>query len=208
VVAAYREIGRRLGHMWRDERPLLHFLIASAVFRDGLVAVFSFGGVIAASAYGFSPTEVIYFGLAANAIAMLGAWLMSGLDDRFGPWRVIVGSLVVIILAGVVLIAVHTTLSFWVCGLIISSQVGTVQSASRTLLARLAPEGEENETFGLYATTGRVASFIAPALVGLFTRVLGVDWGILGIVVTLALGLALFFPLRVPGITDRRAARG
>ncbi len=204
VVAAYREIGRRLGHMWRDERPLLHFLIASAVFRDGLVAVFSFGGVIAASAYGFSPTEVIYFGLAANAIAMLGAWLMSGLDDRFGPWRVIVGSLVVIILAGVVLIAVHTTLSFWVCGLIISSQVGTVQSASRTLLARLAPEGEENETFGLYATTGRVASFIAPALVGLFTRVLGVDWGILGIVVT----LALFFPLRVPGITDRRAARG
>lgn len=208
VVAAYRDIGRRLSRMWRDERPLLHFLIASAVFRDGLVAVFSFGGVIAASAYGFSPTEVIYFGLAANAVAMLGAWLMSGLDDRIGPRRVIIGSLLVIVAAGIGVIAVHTTLAFWVCGLIISSQVGTVQSASRTLLARLAPQGEENETFGLYATTGRVASFIAPALVGLFTRLFGVEWGIVGIVVTLALGLALFFPLRVPGITDPRSARG
>lgn len=207
VAEAYRDIARRIARMWRDERPLLHFLIASAVFRDGLVAVFSFGGVIAASAYGFSPTEVIYFGLAANAVAMLGAWLMSGLDDRIGPRLVIIGSLVVIIVAGLVLIAVHTTLVFWICGLIISSQVGTVQSASRTLLARLAPDGEENETFGLYATTGRVASFIAPALVGFFTRVLGVEWGIVGIVVTLALGLAIFYPLRVAGITDRRAAR-
>lgn len=111
------------------------------------------------------------------------------------------------IAAGLVLIVVHSTLAFWICGLVISSQVGLVQSASRTLLARLAPAGEENETFGLYATTGRVASFIAPALVGLFTRLLGVDWGILGIVATLALGLAIIAPLRIAGITHDRAAR-
>jgi UMF1 family MFS transporter len=205
VLTAYRDIGRRIGRMWRDERGLLHFLIASAVFRDGLVAVFSFGGVIAAASYGFSQTEVIYFGLAANVIALAGTWGLSGLDDRFGPRWVIIGALLVMIVAGFVLIAVHTSVSFWVCGLVISSQVGLVQSASRTLLARIAPPGEENETFGLYATTGRVASFIAPALVGLFTRLLGVDWGILGIVATLALGLAIFAPLRIRGVTHDRA---
>ena len=207
VRAAYREIGRRIARMWRHERGLLHFMAASAVFRDGLTAVFSFGGVIAAASYGFDRTGVIRFGLAANVIALAGTWALSGLDDRIGPKRVIVGSLIVMIAAGLVLIVVHSTLAFWICGLIISSQVGLVQSASRTLLARLAPAGEENETFGLYATTGRVASFIAPALVGLFTRVLGVDWGILGIVATLALGLAIIAPLRIAGITHDRPAR-
>lgn len=207
VRAAYRDIGRRIARMWRDERGLLHFMIASAVFRDGLTAVFSFGGVIAAASYGFDRTGVIMFGLAANVIALVGTWALSGLDDRIGPKRVIVGALTVMIAAGLVLIVVHSTLAFWICGLVISSQVGLVQSASRTLLARLAPAGEENETFGLYATTGRVASFIAPALVGLFTRLLGVDWGILGIVATLALGLAIVAPLRIAGITHDRAAR-
>lgn len=192
--------------MWRHERGLLHFLIASAIFRDGLTAVFSFGGVIAAASYGFSQTEVVFFGLAANVIALLGTWGLSGLDDRIGPRWVIIGSLLVMIVAGVAVAAFHTTLSFWICGLVISSQVGLVQSASRTLLARVAPEGEENETFGLYATTGRVASFIAPAMVGLCTRLFGVDWGIVGIIVTLALGLAVFWPLRIAGITHDRPA--
>lgn len=205
-LAAYRQIGGHLASMWRGNRGLLHFLLASAVFRDGLVAVFSFGGVIAATSYGFSQTEVIMFGLAANVIALAGTWGLSGLDDRIGPRWVIIGSLVIMIAAGIVIVAAHSAVAFWICGLLISSQVGLVQSASRTLLARLAQPGTENETFGLYATTGRVASFIAPALVALFTRLLGADWGIMGIVATLALGLALFWPLRVAGITHDRAA--
>ncbi len=205
VGAAYRDIGRRLLRMWRDERGLLHFLIASAVYRDGLNAVFSFGGVIAATSFGFTQAEVIIFGLAANVIALAGTWLLSGLDDKIGPRRVILMALVVMVVAGLFIVTLRTPLSFWICGLIISSQVGLVQSASRTLLARLAPQGEENETFGLYATVGRVASFIAPSLVLLFGTVLGVQWGMLGIVVTLMLGLAIFFPLRIAGITHDRA---
>lgn len=204
IARAYRDIFVRVLRMWRNERGLLHFLISSAVFRDGLTAVFSFGGVIAATSYGFSPTGVIFFGLAANVVALLGTWGLSGLDDRIGPKHVIMGSLVIMVVAGFFVTAIHSTVAFWICGLLISSQAGLVQSASRTLLARLAPEGEENETFGLYATTGRVASFIAPGLVALFTRFLGVDWGILGIVVTLALGLAILIPLRIPGITHGR----
>ena len=63
VMTAYREIGRRIVRMWRAERGLLHFLLASAVFRDGLVAVFSFGGVIAATSYGFSPVSYTHLTL-------------------------------------------------------------------------------------------------------------------------------------------------
>ena len=59
--------------------------------------------------------------------------------------------------------------------------------------------------FGLYATTGRAVSFLAPMMYGLAialgARILGdgVDathWGILGIVVVIALGLILMIPVK------------
>ena len=201
IVRAYRDIIARLIRMWRSERGLLHFLIASAVYRDGLAAVFAFAGVIAASSYGFTSEEVIYFGLAANFLAAVGAWGFGMVDDKFGPRPVILISLTSMVVLGVILMSTPSKVLFWVCGLGIASLVGAVQSSSRTLLARITPVGLENETFGLYATIGRAASFIAPFLLFVFTALLGARFGLLGIVLTLALGLALFLPLRITGVT-------
>lgn len=203
-ITAYRDIIRRISRMWRSERGLLHFLVASAVYRDGLAAVFAFAGVIAVTSYGFSPEQVIYFGLAANLLAALGAWGFGVVDDRFGPRPVILIALGCMVAFGLVIVVVPATVVFWVLGLGIASMVGAVQSSSRSLLARITPIGEENETFGLYATVGRAASFIAPFLIWVFTVSLGVRFGIMGIALTLAIGLALFLPLRIAGVTHRR----
>lgn len=201
VFRAYRDIGRRLVRMWHSERPLLHFLIASAVYRDGLAAVFAFAGVIATTSYGFASEEVIYFGLAANLLAAIGAWVFGLVDDRFGPRVVIVLALITMVVLGTILTLTPSKGLFWVCGLGIASLVGAVQSSSRTLLARITPAGQENETFGLYATVGRAASFIAPFLLFVFTALLGARFGLLGIVLTLAIGLGIFLPLRIAGVT-------
>lgn len=202
-IGAYRAVIRDIVDMWRHRRATLHFLVASAVYRDGLGAVFAFAGVIAGTAYGFSTEDVIIFGLAANAIAALGTWLLGRLDDRLGPKPIIMGALLVMVLAGTAIIVLNNSLVFWILGLLIASQVGAVQSASRTLLTRLAPSDRQNAMFGLYATVGRAVTFLSPALVALFTKLGGVSWGIMGIVVTLLLGLLLFWPLNVPGITHR-----
>jgi UMF1 family MFS transporter len=53
--------------------------------------------------------------------------------------------------------------------------------------------------FGLYATTGRAVSFLAPVLFGLFTYLFGSDRaGIIGILLVLAGGLAALLPVRPP----------
>jgi MFS transporter, UMF1 family len=89
------------------------------------------------------------------------------------------------------------TTAFWIGGLVLCLFVGPAQSASRSLLARLAPVGREGELFGLYATTGRAATFLAPALFSLFIAVTrDPAFGILGIVVVLGAGLALVVPIR------------
>ncbi|MGJ3509710.1 MFS transporter [Enemella sp. A6] len=206
-ITAYREVFGEIVDMWRQRRSTLHFLVASAVYRDGLGAVFAFAGVIAANAYGFSTEEVIVFGLVANAIAAFGTWALGRADDRFGPKPVVMACLIAMVISGAIIIVANNALVFWIAGLFIASLVGAVQSASRTLLVRAAPDSEQNAIFGLYATVGRAVTFLSPALVALFTRIGGVRWGIMGIVVTLLLGLLLFWPLNIPGVTDRKAER-
>lgn len=71
------------------------------------------------------------------------------------------------------------------------------QSASRSFLARVIPAGREGEVFGLYATTGRAATFLAPTAFAIFVTIGHHQvWGIIGIVLVLAIGLALMIPVK------------
>jgi len=58
---------------------------------------------------------------------------------------------------------------FWVFGLSLSLFIGPVQSASRGLMARMAPPDSRAEMFGLYALSGKATSFLGPLLFGLVT---------------------------------------
>lgn len=211
LAGAYRKLGADVAHLWRTDRPTLGFLVASAVYRDGLAGVFTFGAVIASGTFGFSASEVIVFAIAANVVAGLATIAAGWLDDRLGPRRVVVGSLVALVLAGVAVFALHDggARVFWVFGLLLSAFVGPAQSASRALLARLARPGHETEVFGLYATTGRAASFLAPFAFSTLVAVSGTQvWGIVGIVAVLLVGLVLMLLVRFPagrGVDGSRA---
>jgi UMF1 family MFS transporter len=198
-LQSYRVLFRDIAALWRSDRNTVQFLISSALFRDGLVGVFTFGGILAAGTFHFTFSEVLIFGAAANIVAGVST-LISGLfDERFGPKPVIVVSLIGVIAASLGVFFLHDlgTTAFWVLGLILAIFVGPAQSASRTFLARVAPAGKEGETFGLYATTGRAVSFLAPTLFALFIAIAGPQyWGILGIVIVLVAGLAFLIPVK------------
>ncbi len=210
VAAAYRAVGAHIAELWRGRRSTVRFLIASAVFRDGLTGVFTFGGVLAAGTFGFSSSDVIVFAIAANVVAGASTIGAGWLDDRYGPRRLVTVALAVLVVAGTAVLVLHDAgpTAFWVAGLVLSACVGPAQSASRGLLARLAEPGRETELFGLYATTGRAATFLAPAAFAIAIAVGGEQyWGVLGIVLVLALGLLLFVPVRFPrglGVDGRR----
>jgi MFS transporter, UMF1 family len=66
-------------------------------------------------------------------------------------------------------------------------------------LPRVTPPGHEGQLFGLYATTGRAVSFLAPTLVGVCTQLFGSERaGIVGILLVLGLGLVALWPVRAP----------
>ncbi|ORM08864.1 MFS transporter [Prescottella equi] len=198
-VESYRVLWRDLKDLWEADRRTVWFLIASALFRDGLAGVFTFGAVLAVNVYGMASDSVLLFGVAANVVAALGAIVAGRLDDRVGPKAVIVASLVFMIAVGVVLIGVSGTLLFWIFGLLLCLFVGPAQSSARTFLARITPPGREGQLFGLYATTGRAVSFLAPTLFGFFAWWFGADRaGIVGLLVVLGIGLAALAAVRAP----------
>ncbi len=198
-AASYRLLFRDLRELYRTDRHTVYFLGASALFRDGLAAIFTFGAVLAVTVYGISESDVLIFGVAANVISAIGALVAGRFDDRIGPKTVIVTSLIGMIVTSLVLLFVAGPTMFWVFGLILTLFVGPAQSSSRTFLARLTPPGREGQMFGLYATTGRAVSFLAPALFGLFTFVFDADRaGIIGIVLVLMAGLIALLPVRPP----------
>lgn len=199
--AAYGVLGRDIAALWRTSRQTVLFLIASAVFRDGLTGVFTFGGVLAAGTFGFSKGDVIIFAIAANVVAGLSTVLVGRLDDRLGAKPVMVTAISGTIVAGLAVFFLHTggTTVFWIFGLLMCVFVGPAQSASRSFLARVIPIGREGEIFGLYATTGKAATFLAPTLFALFVGLSGSQvWGILGIAIILLVGLVLLLPVKVP----------
>jgi UMF1 family MFS transporter len=218
VLASYGLLFRRIRAIYRTSPHTLYFLVASAVFRDGLAAVFTFGGVIAAGTFGFSLSQVIFFAIFGNVVAAIGAISGGLLDDRIGPKRVIVGALVGLLVAGTAILALGNgtysvfgltwtgTATFWVFGLFLTLFVGPAQSSARAYLARLAPDGESGELFGLYATTGRAVSFLAPSLFSLSIAIAAPlvaegqaqRWGIAGIMVVLLAGLLVLLPVRPP----------
>jgi len=211
--SSYKRLWRTLVALHRTHPEVLWFLLAAAVFRDGLAGVFTYGGIIAKSTFGFSSDDVLVFAVAANVIAGVATIVSGRLDDRIGPRKVILGSLTILVCAGVGVFFLHNGGAnvFWILGLLLAGCVGPTQSAARSFLARVIPEGREGEIFGLYATTGRAVSFMAPALYGGFIWI-GVlidgkeasHWGILGIVTILVIGLLLTARIKDPAghITD------
>ncbi|MET0735034.1 MAG: MFS transporter [Microbacterium sp.] len=187
--------------LFKVHRPTFWFLLASAVYRDGLAGVFAFGGVLAAVAFHFTDNEVLIFAIAANVVAGISTILAGRFDDRFGARSVIIAALSGLVAMALLVFFLHDagTIVFWIGGLILSACVGPAQAASRSLLARVTPEGMQGEIFGLYATTGRVASFMAPALWTIFIVTFGATiWGVLGIAIVLAVGLGLLLLVRFP----------
>jgi len=197
---SYVILVKDIGRLYRESRQTFWFLVASAVYRDGLAGVFAFGAIIASVTFRFTSNEVLIFGIAANLVAGVSTIISGRFDDRFGPRAVIITSLAGLVVAGIATFLLHDAgkTTFWIFGLLLVVFVGPAQAASRSLLARVTPAGREGEIFGLYATTGRAASFLSPGLWALLIGISGFQyWGILGIVLVLAVGLVLMLFVKV-----------
>ena len=165
------------------------------IYTDGLNTFFAFGGIYAAGSFGFTLSEIILFGIAINLTAGLGAALFASVDDVIGPKKTILTSLLALSILGICLVIVDSKTLFWAFGLALGIFVGPAQSASRSLMARLAPKESRAEMFGLYAFSGKATAFLGPVILGVVTDTLESQRaGVATIIIFFVVGgIALYF---------------
>jgi UMF1 family MFS transporter len=198
IGQSYRSLFKQLATLRRQAPETFKFLISSAVYRDGLAGVFTFGAVLGTLAFGFTQTEVIMFGIVANVVAGIGAGIGGIIDDKLGSRTVILASLIGLMIAGIGVFAFAGAgqITYWIGGLLLCLFVGPAQASSRTFVSRFTPVGREGEVFGLYQTTGRAVSFLSGTLwtisISVAHTAFGVEdatiYGIWGLMLILGVG--------------------
>ncbi len=186
--------------LWQTIRTLpsfpdmLYFLLARMLYSDGLAAIFAFGGIYGASVFGWGPLELGLFGIILTLAGIVGALVGGWLNDQLGSRIIISASLALLVVAVLGILSVdkthvlylvdtqvkapgsgafsstgeHVFLGF---AILVGLVAAPVQSASRVLLAGLAPEDKRTQYFGLFAFSGKVTAFLAPFLVATVTAI-------------------------------------
>ena len=201
------------------QQSMAAFLLANMIYTDALVSLFAFGGIYAASTFGWNTIQIGTFGILLAIAGTFGAWLGGKLDDKLGPKRVIAGSMLILLFAIIAILLVDkdsilfikvapptpsgalfsgaSELAYLVLGCLIGAAGGPLQAASRTLLIRMAPKDLIAQYFGLFALTGKVTSFVGPLLIGAITAITASQKaGMAVLVVFFVAGLALLALVR------------
>jgi UMF1 family MFS transporter len=155
----------------------------------------------------WSIIQIGVFGIVGALTAMVVAWIGGRADRAFGPKPVIRVSIIVLILVCAVIVGMTREslwgmpmdpagslpdIIFFVCGALIGGAGGALQAASRTMMARHTTPDRATEAFGLFALSGKVASFMSPALIALATTWTGSQrLGIAPLIVLFGIGLIL-----------------
>ncbi len=172
IYKSYSQIRQTFKEI-KQYKHIVRFLIARILYNDGLVTIFSFGGIYASGTFGFSFNEVMYFGIALNVAAGLGAFLFGFLDDWIGGKNTIQLSNIGLIIACALAVFTTNVTVFWIAGILIGLCSGPNQASSRSLMSRFTPKDKQNEFFGFFAFSGKATAFIGPMLLGILTREFG-----------------------------------
>ena len=155
----------------RSHANIVRFLIARALYTNGLVTIFALGGVYAAGTFGMDESDVLIFGIALSISAGIGAIAFGKLDDRLGSRYTILACLGGLIVFSSAILFAPDELWFWIFGLALGLFVGPAQSASRSYLAHAAPEALRAQMFGLYALADKSTAFMGPLAVAAVTSI-------------------------------------
>ena len=181
ALDSLRELIRSL----RFRRSLSAYLGSALAYSDALTGIYAFGGVYASNVLNWSITQIGVFGILGGVTAMVASWWGGRLDERLGPKPVIGWSIVVLILVCVVVVGMDREgvwgialdpassvpdIIFYICGGLIGAAGGPLQAASRTMLLRHTTPERATEAFGIFALSGKVASFITPFLIAVVSH--------------------------------------
>lgn len=199
AVLGIQDLREVVVEVWRNKN-LRNFLLAFFFYIDGVLTIIVMASIVAQRTFGFTieGTIVLFFIVQFSALA--GAFALARPTDRLGPKKVLTGVLALWTAAGIASYFIQSQQAFYVLAVVAGFGLGSVQSASRALMASLIPDGQEAKLFGFYALCGKSSSVIGPILFGYVTSVFAGNQriGLLTITALFVIGALLLQRVRDP----------
>ena len=199
---AFAQLGRIRRELPRH-RTLAVFFGAMTLFLAGLSAVVAFAAVFATQALGMTQPEIIQLFILLQIAGVAGALGFGYVQDQIGAKIALIASLA--LWTGVCIWAWRCAgkTEFFLIGILAGAAMGSLQSASRAVVATLTPVGRAGEFFGYWGFFGKLAGIVGPLAFGWMTTATDVRQAILLNAGFFLAGLLVLLPLSL----DHRAAR-
>jgi UMF1 family MFS transporter len=207
---AFRDVRNTLNESKRYPGTM-RFILTSFLYQDAMGTIIANMALYAIFAMGFVKGSEATLFVILTVPAVVGAYGIGRLVDRFGPKRTLSWVLAGWIVLLVAMIAAPSRGSFWIVGACIGLIYGGVATAERPLLLSLVPDVEAGRFFSLMVLSSRAAAVVGPFVWALavdgLSPSMGVGFAYRAGVFTVAVGMALaFWMLR--GVPDNFVPAG
>ena len=160
--------------IWKGKVSTLgKFLIARMLYADGLNAIIVMGGIFAMGVFNLEIKELLKLSVLMNITAFIGAFIGGIANDKYGSKTVIVLSLIGLIISSSAILFTFSVSTFFFLAAINGLFIGPIQSASRVVITSMLSKKNQGKGFGLFATSGKLTSFLGPLLVSTVTFLTG-----------------------------------
>jgi len=156
--------------LWEKKISVLgKFLIARMLYADGLNAIIVMGGIFAVGVFNLEIKDLLKLSILMNVTAFVGAFVGGVANDKYGSKIVIIFSLIGLIFSSIAILFTFSVSTFFFLAAINGLFIGPIQSASRVVITSMLNKNNQGKGFGLFATSGKLTSFIGPLLVSTVT---------------------------------------
>ena len=164
------------------------FLVSYWFYMDGIDTIIRMA-IKVGSSMGFEASDMILALLLVNFIGFPSAILFNWFAKRILPKNAVLVGIAAYSISLIFSYFMTTKLHFYLFAILIGLFQGGIQAISRSLFARLIPDGKEAEFFGFYNMLGKFAAVVGPVLLGTVSLISGdVRLGLLSILILFIIG--------------------
>ena len=165
------------------------FLLARMIYADALIVLTAGGGVYASGVFAYTTQDLLSLAIFGNVVAFVGVIIGGYLNDKFNSKKIIILCIVALTFSVIYIsLIAQTKNEFFYSVMFVSLFIGSIQSASRVLMAKLLDNKNLGKGFGLFSFSGRATSFAGPMLVGTTTYFFSQRIGLLSVSILFILG--------------------